>query len=150
MVTVAKEPPVPVTVVGLSVRVAGGGTGVKVIWDCALAPFQVAVIVAVSVTGVGEITCPACIMNCIQAMLPCIVTVGGTGNAAGFELVRAMAAPLAGAAPESCKKTMLESPLKSGLVASEIDTGVGGAALIVNASVAGHAVAAAGGGVGGP
>jgi hypothetical protein len=232
MVTVANDPPVPVTEVGFKVRVAGGGTGVKVICDCALAPFQVPVIVAVvlvvtalvgmeaeaekspgktvtvegglaagellerlttappagawpfsititpasapplmvlgvkidfkdggstlnwtaaapalrvavSVTGAGEITCPAWIMNCIQAMLPCIVTVGGTGNAVGFELVRVMAAPPAGAAPESCKKTMLESPLKSGLVASEIDTGLGGAELTVNVPVADHAVTAA-------
>ena len=47
MVTVANDPPVPVTEVGFKVRVAGGGTGVKVICDCALAPFQVPVIVAV-------------------------------------------------------------------------------------------------------
>ena len=38
---------------------------------------------------------------------------------------------------------MLESPLKSGLVASEIDTGWGGAELTVNVPVADHAVTAA-------
>ena len=99
--------------------------------------------VAVSVTGVGETTCPAWIMNCIQAVLPGIVMVDGTGAAVGLELVRVMAAPLAGAAPVSCKKTQVESPLKSGLVASETDTGVGGAALIVNVPVVDHAVTAA-------
>src|SRR6185503_2990651 len=42
--------------------------------------------VAVSVTSVGAVTCSACTWNCIQAVLPGIVIVAGTGTALGFEL----------------------------------------------------------------
>src|SRR2546426_10844214 len=88
--------------------------------------------VAVSVTGVGEVTCPACMKNCVQAVLPGIVIVDGTGAAVGFELVSVMVAPLAGTAAVSCTATAVESPPNSGLVASVTDTGVGGAELTVN------------------
>ncbi len=99
--------------------------------------------VAVSVTGVGEVTCPACMKNCVQAVLPGIVIVDGTGAAVGFELVSVMVAPLAGTAAVSCTATAVESPLNSGLVASVTDTGVGGAELTVNVPVVEKAVTAA-------
>jgi len=99
--------------------------------------------VAVSVTGVGEVTCPACMKNCVQAVLPGIVIVDGAGAAVGFELVSVMVAPLAGTAAVSCTATAVESPLNSGLVASVTDTGVGGAELTVNVPVVEKAVTAA-------
>src|SRR2546425_11506432 len=88
--------------------------------------------VAVSVAGVGEVTCPACMKNCVQAVLPGIVIVDGAGAAVGFELVSVMVAPLDGTAAVSCTATAVESPPNSGLVASVTDTGVGGAELTVN------------------
>src|SRR5262245_34304680 len=57
--------------------------------------------VAVSVTGVTTLTCPACIWNCIQAKPPVIVTVGATGAAVGLELVSAIVDPAADAAVAS-------------------------------------------------
>src|SRR5262249_60845387 len=39
--------------------------------------------VAVSVTGVGTVTCAAVIWNCVQAVPPCIGIVAGTGAAVG-------------------------------------------------------------------
>ena len=56
---------------------------------------------AVSVTGVGCVTCPACTWNCIHAVLPGIVIVGGTGTALGFELLMLIEAPPAGTAAVS-------------------------------------------------
>lgn len=67
--------------------------------------------VAVRVTGVDEVTCPACIWNCIHAVLAGMFTEAGTGAAAGFELVRLMTAPPAGAAALSCTCTHVVSPL---------------------------------------
>lgn len=67
--------------------------------------------VAVRVTGIGEVTCPVCIWNCIHAVLPGMFTEAGTGAAAGFELVRLMTAPPAGAAALSCTCTQVVSPL---------------------------------------
>src|SRR5215217_9302608 len=67
--------------------------GCKVI--CAEAERELSV--AVSVTGVGAVTCPACTWNWVQAVLPGIVIVAGTGRALGLELVRLIAAPPAGA-----------------------------------------------------
>src|SRR5436309_2246227 len=58
--------------------------------------------IAVRVTGVGEVTWPACIWNCIHAVLPGMLTDAGTGAARGLELVRLMTAPPAGAALVSC------------------------------------------------
>ena len=54
--------------------------------------------VAVIVTGVEAVTCPACMVNWSHPVLGGMLTVGGTGATAGFELVRLMMAPLAGAA----------------------------------------------------
>ena len=67
--------------------------------------------VAVSVTGVGAVTCPACTWNCIQAVLAGIVIVAGTGNAPGLELLRLIVAPPAGTAAVSCTATDVVSPL---------------------------------------
>lgn len=67
--------------------------------------------VAVSVTGVGAVTCPACIWNCIHPVLPGILRVAGTGTRSGFELARLMIAPFAGAAVESCNCMNVELPL---------------------------------------
>src|SRR5437867_10753060 len=86
--------------------------------------------VAVIVTGVGEVTWPACIMNCVHAMLAGIVIVAGTGAALGFELVRLMFVAVGGG-PESCSWIHVESPLVSGLVVNETETGLGGAELTV-------------------
>ena len=99
--------------------------------------------VAVSVTGVGEVTCPARMKNCVQAVLPGIVIDDGAGAAVGFELVSVMVAPLAGTAAVSCTATAVESPLDSGLVASVTETGVGGAELTVNVPVVEKSVTAA-------
>ena len=66
---------------------------------------------AVSVTGVSAVTCPACIWNCVQAVLPGIVIVAGTGTAPGLELLRLIVAPPAGAAAVSCTATQVISPL---------------------------------------
>src|SRR5712691_4377529 len=98
--------------------------------------------VAVNATGVGEVTCPACIWNWVQAVLPGIVIVAGTGAAAGFELVRLVVAPLAGTAALSCTATQVVSPLYSGLIVSVTDTGVGGAELTVNVPVVEKSVTA--------
>ena len=67
--------------------------------------------VAVRVTGVDEVTWPACIWNCIHAVLPGMLTEAGTGAAAGLELVRLMTAPPAGAAALSCICTQVVLPL---------------------------------------
>jgi hypothetical protein len=99
--------------------------------------------VAVSVTGVGAVTCPACTWNCIQAVLPGIVTVAGTGSTLGFELLRLIVAPPDATAAVNCNSTHVDSPLKSGSLASATETGVGGAELMVNVPVADHAVNAA-------
>ena len=98
---------------------------------------------AVIVTGVGDVTCPACIMNCAHAVLPGIVIVAGTGAALGFELVRLMTAPLAATPAVSCTATQVDAPLVSGFVAKVTDTGVGGAELMANVPVVDHAVWAA-------
>ena len=66
---------------------------------------------AVSVTGVGAVTCPACTWNCVHAVLLGIVIVAGTGNAPGLELLRLIVAPPAGAAAVSCTATKVVSPL---------------------------------------
>src|SRR5215204_7202381 len=57
---------------------------------------------AVSVTGVGAVTCPACTWNCVQAVLPGIVTVAGTGSTPGFELLMLIVAPPDGTAAVNC------------------------------------------------
>jgi hypothetical protein len=67
--------------------------------------------VAVRVTGVDEVTWPACIWNCIHAVLPGMFTDAGTGAARGLELVRLMTAPPAGAALVSCICTQVVLPL---------------------------------------
>jgi len=49
--------------------------------------------VAERVTGVGDVTCPAWIINCVQAVLAGIGTEGGSGTAPWSELARGMLAP---------------------------------------------------------
>src|SRR5262249_38984100 len=102
--------------------------------------------VAVRVTGVEVVTCPACIWNWVHAVLPGMVIVAGTGAAAGFELVRLMVAPLAGTAALSCTATQVVSPLYSGLRVSVTDWGVGGTAGAGDGPGRGRAVAARRGG----
>jgi hypothetical protein len=58
--------------------------------------------VAVIVTGVGDVTCPACIWNCSHPRFACIATVAGTGATAGFELERLIVAPAGATAAVSC------------------------------------------------
>ena len=82
----------------------GGSTLTGVVADSELR-------VAVSVTGVEAVTCPSVVWNCVNAVLPGMVTVAGSGKAAGFELVRWMTAPAAGAAPLSCICTKVVVPL---------------------------------------
>jgi hypothetical protein len=77
--------------------------------NCAEAEAELSV--AVSVTGVGAVTWPACTWNCVQAVLPGIVIVAGTGSAPGLELLRLIVAPPAGAAAVSCTATQVVSPL---------------------------------------
>ena len=72
---------------------------------------------AVSVMGVGAVTCSARTWNCIQAVLPGIVTVAGTGTALGFELLILIEAPPAETPAVSCTATKTVSPLKSGSLA---------------------------------
>src|SRR5262245_17629 len=98
--------------------------------------------VAARVTVVGTTTCPTCIWNCVQARLPGIGTVAGTGAAVGFEVERATAAPAAGAAVASWSSTHVVSPLWIGLITGVSDTGVGGTEGTVNVPVADHAVKA--------
>src|SRR5207302_8319006 len=75
-------------------------------------------------------------------MLAGIVTVAGTGAAAGFELARLMLVATGGALV-SCSCTQVVSPLASGFRVNDTDTGVGGAELTVKLPVADHAVTAA-------
>src|SRR5690349_17658467 len=86
---VTGEPPLTAGVVTRSAFSAAGST---VNWLDTETPLRV----AVSVTGVGAVTCPSAIWKSVQAWVPGIVSVAGTGATAGFELVRVMAAPLAG------------------------------------------------------
>jgi hypothetical protein len=96
----------PLMVLGEIVSVFNEG-GCKV--NCAAAEPELSV--AVSVTGVGVVTCPACTWNCIQAVLPGMVTVAGTGSALGFELLRLIVAPPAGTAAVNWIATIVVSPL---------------------------------------
>lgn len=77
--------------------------------NCAAA--EPALRLAVSVTGVGVVTCPACNWNCIQAVLPGIVIVAGTGTTPGLELLMLIVAPPAGTAAVNCTATQVDSPL---------------------------------------
>jgi hypothetical protein len=77
--------------------------------NCAEAEAELSV--AVSVTGSGAVTCPACTWNCIQAVLAGMVIVAGTGTAPGFELLKLIVAPPAGTAAVSCTATHVVSPL---------------------------------------
>src|SRR5258708_4648675 len=82
-------------------------------------------------------------VNCVQAVLPGIVSVAGTGAALGLELVSATVAPAAGTAAVSCTATQVPSPLYIGLVVEVSDTGVGGAELMLNVPVDDQSVTAA-------
>ena len=66
---------------------------------------------AVSVTGAGAVTCPACTWNCVHAVLPGIAIVAGTGTAPGLVLLRLIVAPPTGTAAVSCTATQVVSPL---------------------------------------
>ena len=72
-----------------------------------------------------------------------MVTVAGTGNAFGSELVKLITAPFAGAAVESCNCMKVVLPLKTGLLTATIETGDGGAWLTVNVPLADQLVTAA-------
>ncbi len=97
MLTVADEPPPwPTVEVGESVRDAGGGCGRSVSWVCAVAPFQLAVRVAV----VGAATALVDSGNEAEKSPGATVTVGG-GLTARELLDRLTTAPLAGAWPFS-------------------------------------------------
>src|SRR6476469_1245545 len=105
-ITIAPPCAPPLMVAGVSVMdLSDGGNTL----NCTLAWPELSV--AVTVTGVAEVTCPVCIWNCIHAVLPGMLTEAGTGAAAGFELVRLMTAPPAGAAALSCICTHVVSPL---------------------------------------
>src|SRR5205823_4316955 len=78
----------------------------------------------------------------VHAMLGGIAMVAGTGAAAGLELVRLMVAPPAPTAALNCTATHVVSPLNSGFVAKDTETGVGGVEGIVNDPVVDHAVTA--------
>src|SRR2546422_2289090 len=84
--------------------------------------------VAVIVTGVGEGTWPACIMNCVHAMLAGMVIVAGTGAALGFELVRLMFVAVGGGAENSSWSPVGWPPVNGGVV-NETGKGVGGGGL---------------------
>jgi hypothetical protein len=99
--------------------------------------------VAVIVASTGAATCPACIWNCVHAVLPGIVIVAGTGAALGFELARAIVAPVGGTAEVSCTATHVVLPLATGFVVALTETGVGGAVLTVKLRTCDHAVSAA-------
>ena len=101
-------------------------------------PFSDAVIVA----GVGDVAWPACIWNCVHAMLAGITMEAGTGATDGFELVNATAVVVDGA-DVSWTATQVVLPLVSGSTVNETDTGVGGAELTVNVPGDDHAVTAA-------
>src|SRR4051812_7437505 len=102
--------------------------------------------VAVIVTGVGGVTWPSATWKSVQPWVPGIVIVAGTGTTEGFELVRVTVAPLAGTPAVSCNSTKgLVPPVTAcgwSTPSSDSDTGVGGAALIVNVPVADGAVTA--------
>lgn len=87
--------------------------------------------VAVMVTGVWAVTCPAVIWNCIHAVFPGMVTVAGTGAALGSELLRLMTVPPEGAAVLSWICTQVVLPLYRGLLVNARDTGVAGSWLMV-------------------
>jgi hypothetical protein len=112
-----------------------------VIWLEAESPLSV----AVSVTTVGDVTCPTVNGNCVHACVPCIEIVAGTGATDGWELESAIVAPLAGTPAVSCIATIPDAPLYitiSELPSGAIETGTAGAELIVNRPVADQAVLA--------
>ena len=111
-------------------------------WPEAVPPLNV----ALSVTGVESVTCPIGISKMARAKPPGSVIVGGTGARPGFELLRATVAPPAGTAALSCTETKRRTPLYTtcgvATPSSEIDTGTGGAELMVNVPVVDQAVLA--------
>ena len=97
---------------------------------------------AVIVAGVGDVVWPACIWNCVHAVLAGITIDAGTGATDGFELVNAIAVVDDGA-DVSWTATHVVLPLVSGSVVNETDSGVGGAELTVNVAGDDQAVTAA-------
>src|SRR2546425_10452136 len=116
--------------------------GITVNWPEAEAPLSV----ALSVTGVERVTCPIGISKLARAEPPGSVIVGGTGARPGFELLKATVAPPAGTAALSCTEAKRRAPLYptcgGSMPSNAIDTGAGGAELIVNVPVVDHAVLA--------
>ena len=105
-ITIAPACAPPLMVAGVSTtELREGGRTL----NCTLACPELSV--AVRVTGVDEVTWPACIWNCIHAVLPGMLTDAGTGAARGLELVRLMTEPPAGAALVSCICTQVVLPL---------------------------------------
>ena len=96
----------PLIVVGVTLT-SFSDDGMSVNWPVAEAPLRV----AVRVTGVGAVTCPALIWNWVQAAWPCIAIVAGTGAADWFELARPIVAPAAGTPTLNCTSTHVSSPL---------------------------------------
>ena len=127
----------PPLIVGGEIVSESSAVGATVNEPDAEAPWSVAVIV----TGVGDVTWPACIWNCVQAKFAGIVIVAGTGAALGFELVRATLVSTVGA-PVSCSCRNVVSPLGSGSNVDVTDTGFAGAELTVKVPVCDHAVTA--------
>ena len=94
MVTIAVEPPAPVTVAGLKLMEAGWPCGVTVICDWTFVPFQPAVMVAsvfAATVFVGTATA--------TDVSPAAMFAIAGGMAADELLVRLIAAPPAGAWP---------------------------------------------------
>ena len=67
--------------------------------------------VAVSVTSVGEVTCPYVIGNDVHAAVPGITIDAGIGARSGCELDSATVAPPAGTPAVSCTATSPAPPL---------------------------------------
>ena len=132
------EPPVMLSGAARSSFSVRGST---VNWPEAETPFSVAVIV----TGVALLTWPIETSTPALPRMAGTVSVAGTGTRPGFELLRATMAPPAGAAALSCTPIAEGKPLYtccSETPRSATDTGVAGAAPIVNVPLADGAVTA--------
>src|SRR6185436_8846338 len=132
-------PPVARTVVCRVSSLSVGGRSVN--WFDAVTPFSV----ALSVTTVGVVTWPTVKGNCDHACVPCIASDAGTGATEGCELASGIVAPEGGTPAVSCNATIPDAPLYitiCSLPSGAIDTGVGGAELMVNWPVVDHAVLA--------
>src|SRR5580765_8623171 len=103
MVTVANDPPAPVTEAGLSAIEAGCPWGTSMSGDCTLSPFQLALMLASVLAAtwfVGTVT--------VTDELPAAMVASAGGIAEAESLVRLTTAPPAGAWPLSI--TMAPAP----------------------------------------